>query len=159
MKIDLLRLRLRISFSISAQRSASDGSLGFLSFSIRFTSLWQASFCGRIRAERSEIMDRFSGVNSARRLNQVVDEWAKQQREAEAVVRERQKRSEELENAQMGSAEDIRKMLEMMEANQKEQAAEIQKNHRVTVISIVVAVVSAVFGAASFFVALIALLR
>ena len=76
-------------------------------------------------------MDRFSGVNSARRLNQVVDEWAKQQREAEAVVRERQKRSEELENAQMGSAEDIRKMLEMMEANQKEQAAEIQKNHRV----------------------------
>ena len=34
------------------------------------------------------------------------------------------------ENAQMGSAEDIRKMLEMMEANQKEQAAEIQKNHR-----------------------------
>lgn len=73
-------------------------------------------------------MDRFSGVNSARRLNQVVDEWAKQRREAEAVVRERQKRSEELENAQMGSAEDIRKMLEMMEANQKEQAAEIQKN-------------------------------
>ena len=72
-------------------------------------------------------MDRFSGVNSARRLNQVVDEWAKQRREAEAVVRERQKRSEELENAQMGSAEDIRKMLEMMEANQKEQAAEIQK--------------------------------
>ena len=104
-------------------------------------------------------MDRFSGVNSGRRLNQVVDELAKQQREAEAVVRERQKRSEELENAQMGSAEDIRKMLEMMEANQKEQAAEIQKNHRVTVISIVVAVVSAVFGAASFFVALIALLR
>ena len=50
-------------------------------------------------------------------------------------------------------------MLEMMEANKKEQAAEIQKNHRVTVISIVVAVVSAVFGAASFFVALIALLR
>ena len=85
-------------------------------------------------------MDRFSGVNSASRLNQVVDEWAKQQRKAEAVVRERQKRSEELENAQMGSAEDIRKMLEMMEANQKEQAAEIQKNHRVTVISIVVAV-------------------
>ena len=78
-------------------------------------------------------MDRFSGVNSASRLNQVVDEWAKQQRKAEAVVRERQKRSEELENAQMGSAEDIRKMLEMMEANQKEQAAEIQKNHRVTV--------------------------
>lgn len=104
-------------------------------------------------------MDRFSGVNSASRLNQVVDEWAKQQRKAEAVVRERQKRSEELENAQMGSAEDIRKMLEMMEANQKEQAAEIQKKHRVTVISIVVAVVSAVFGAASFFVALIALLR
>ena len=105
-------------------------------------------------------MDRFSGVNSARRLNQVVDELAKQQREAEAVVRERQKRSEELENAQMGSAEDIRKMLEMMEANQKEQAAEIQKkNHRVTVISIVAAVVSAIFGAASCFVALIALLR
>ena len=64
-------------------------------------------------------MDRFSGLNSARRLNQVVDEWAKQQRKAEAVVRERQKRSEELENAQMGSAEDIRKMLEMMEANPK----------------------------------------
>lgn len=75
-------------------------------------------------------MDRFSGVNSARRLNQVVDELAKQQREAEAVVRERQKRSEELENAQMGSAEDIRKMLEMMEANQKEQAAEIQKKKK-----------------------------
>lgn len=72
-------------------------------------------------------MDRFSGVNSASRLNQVVDEWAKQQREAEAVVRERQKRREELENAQMGSAEDIRKMLEMMEENQKEQAIEIQK--------------------------------
>ena len=47
-------------------------------------------------------MDRFSGVNSARHLNQVVDELAKQQREAEAVVRERKKRSEELENAQMG---------------------------------------------------------
>lgn len=47
-------------------------------------------------------MDRFSGVNSASRLNQVVDEWAKQQRKAEAVVRERQKRSEELENAANG---------------------------------------------------------
>lgn len=103
-------------------------------------------------------MDRFSGMNSASRLNKVADEWAKQQREAEAVERERQKRREELENAQMGSAEDIRKMLEMMQANQKEQAVEIQKNHRITVVSIVVAVVSAVFGAASFFVALIALL-
>lgn len=103
-------------------------------------------------------MDRFSGMNSASRLNKVADEWAKQQREAEAVERERQKRREELENAQMGSAEDIRKMLEMIQANQKEQAVEIQKNHRITVVSIVVAVVSAVFGAASFFVALIALL-
>lgn len=41
MKIDLLRLSLRISFSISAQRSASDGSLGFFLSSILFTSLVQ----------------------------------------------------------------------------------------------------------------------
>ena len=83
-------------------------------------------------------MDRFSGVNSASRLNQVVDEWAKQQRKAEAVVRERQKRSEELENAQMGSAEDIRKMLEMMEANQKEQAIESKKTKIISIWGLII---------------------
>lgn len=59
---------------------------------------------------------------------------------------------------QQQNADDVRKLLEQYEADLKEQAKESKKNRKLTIISIIVGIVAAVFGGASFVVALITLL-
>ena len=59
---------------------------------------------------------------------------------------------------QQQNADDVRKLLEQYEADLKEQAKENKKNRKLTIISIIVGIVAAVFGGASFVVALITLL-
>lgn len=59
---------------------------------------------------------------------------------------------------QQQNADDVRKLLEQYEADLKEQAKENKKNRKLTIISVIAGVVAAVFGCASFVVALIALL-
>lgn len=62
-----------------------------------------------------------------------------------------------VENAQVRSSEDLHKFVERYEADQKEQAKESLFNRRLAIGSIVVAVISAIFGGASLVVAVIAL--
>lgn len=59
---------------------------------------------------------------------------------------------------QQQNADDVRKLLEQYKADLKEQAKESKKNRKLTIISIIVGIVAAVFGGASFVVALITLL-
>lgn len=59
---------------------------------------------------------------------------------------------------QQQNADDVRKLLEQYEADLKEQTKENKKNRKLTIISVIAGVVAAVFGCASFVVALIALL-
>lgn len=59
---------------------------------------------------------------------------------------------------QQQNADDVRKLLEKYEADLKEQAKESKKNRKLTIVSIIVGIVAAVFGGASFVVALITLL-
>lgn len=59
---------------------------------------------------------------------------------------------------QRKNSDDVRKLLEQYEADLKEQAKESKKNRKLTIISIIVGIVAAVFGGASFVVALITLL-
>nr|DAH23124.1 MAG TPA: coiled-coil domain-containing protein [Caudoviricetes sp.] len=59
---------------------------------------------------------------------------------------------------QQQNADDVRKLLEQYEADLKEQAKESKRNRKLTIISIIVGIVAAVFGGASFVVALITLL-
>jgi hypothetical protein len=59
---------------------------------------------------------------------------------------------------QQQNADDVRKLLERYEVDLKEQAKENKKNRKLTIISVIAGVVAAVFGGASFVVALITLL-
>lgn len=59
---------------------------------------------------------------------------------------------------QQQNAKDVRKLLEKYEADLKVQAKESKKNRKLTIISIVAAIAAAIFGGASFVVALITLL-
>lgn len=63
-----------------------------------------------------------------------------------------------LYHIQQKNADDVRKLLEKYEADLKEQAKESKKNRKLTIVSIIVGIVAAVFGGASFVVALITLL-
>lgn len=62
-----------------------------------------------------------------------------------------------VENAQLRSSEDLHKFVEQYKADQKEQAKESRFNKRLAIGSIIVAVISAIFGGASLVVAVIAL--
>lgn len=62
-----------------------------------------------------------------------------------------------VENAQLRSSEDLHKFVEQYKADQKEQAKESRFNKRLAIGSIIVAVISAIFGGASLVVSVIAL--
>ena len=62
-----------------------------------------------------------------------------------------------VENAQVRSSEDLHKFVEQYEADKKEQAKESRFNKRLAIGSIIVAVISAIFGGASLIVSVIAL--
>ena len=61
------------------------------------------------------------------------------------------------ENAQMRSSEDLHKFLERYEQNQKEQAAENERNRKLAIRALKVSIVATVFGGGSLIVAIIAL--
>lgn len=62
-----------------------------------------------------------------------------------------------VENAQLRSSEDLHKFLERYEQNQKEQAAENEKNKKLAIRSFWVSIAATVFGGGSLIVAIIAL--
>ena len=62
-----------------------------------------------------------------------------------------------VENAQIRSSEDLHKFLERYEQNQKEQAAENEKNRKLAIRSLKVSIAATVFGGGSLIVAIIAL--
>ena len=62
-----------------------------------------------------------------------------------------------VENAQLRSSEDLHKFVEQYKVDQKEQAKESRFNKRLAIGSIIVAVISAIFGGASLVVSVIAL--
>lgn len=62
-----------------------------------------------------------------------------------------------VEDAQVRSSEDLHKFVEQYKADQKEQAKESRFNKRLAIGSIIVAVISAIFGGASLVVSVIAL--
>ena len=62
-----------------------------------------------------------------------------------------------VEDAQVRSSEDLHKFVEQYKVDQKEQAKESRFNKRLAIGSIIVAVISAIFGGASLVVSVIAL--
>lgn len=74
-----------------------------------------------------------------------------------AAALEEGARQRKIDDAQLDSAEDLRRMLEMMEADQKEQAEENKKNRELALKSYKVSLAAAIFGGASFLAAFITL--
>lgn len=72
-------------------------------------------------------MGLYDNLNSAWQVHDAMRQFAEQQEQENRMIQNSIARKEKLANAQLGSAEDIRKMLEMMEADQKEQAEEKQE--------------------------------
>ena len=73
-------------------------------------------------------MGLYDNLNSVWQVHDVMRQFAEQQEQENRMIQNSIARKEKLANAQLGSAEDIRKMLEMMEADQKEQTEENKKN-------------------------------
>ena len=102
-------------------------------------------------------MGLYDNLNSAWQVHDVMRQFAEQQEQENRMIQNSIARKE-LANAQLGSAEDIRKMLEMMEADQKEQTEENKKNRELALKSYKVSLAAAFFGGASFLAALITLI-
>ena len=102
-------------------------------------------------------MGLYDNLNSAWQVHDVMRQFAEQEQE-NRMIQNSIARKEKLANAQLGSAEDIRKMLEMMEADQKEQTEENKKNRELALKSYKVSLAAAFFGGASFLAALITLI-
>lgn len=64
-------------------------------------------------------MGLYDNLHSARQVNDVMRQFAEQQEHENRMMQASIARKEKMIDAQLGSAEDIRKMLEMMEADQK----------------------------------------
>ena len=103
-------------------------------------------------------MGLYDNPNSAWQVHDVMRQFAEQQEQENRMIQNSIARKEKLANAQLGSAEDIRKMLEMMEADQKEQTEENKKNRELALKSYKVSLAAAFFGGASFLAALITLI-
>mgnify|MGYP003104863865 FL=1 len=103
-------------------------------------------------------MGLYDNLNSAWQVHDVMRPFAKQLEQENLMIQNSIARKEKLANAQLGSAEDIRKMLEMMEADQKEQTEENKKNRELALKSYKVSLAAAFFGGASFLAALITLI-
>ena len=102
-------------------------------------------------------MNFYETPNSAYQVSNVMkrleDEKKRQASSKQDSIRQRDK----FMNAQLNSASDLRKMLEMMEADQKEQAEENKKNRELALKSYKVSLAAAIFGGASFLAAFITL--
>lgn len=103
-------------------------------------------------------MNLYDMPNSASQISKVMEEQAKRHNEMLAAAQAEHKHQEKIGNAQLDSAEDLRRMLEMMEADQKEQAEENKKNRELALKSYKVSLAAAIFGGASFLAAFITLI-
>lgn len=87
-------------------------------------------------------MNFYETPNSARRINDVMKEQAKQRDQmlldSQAAALEQSARQRKIDNAQLDSAENLRKMLEMMEENQKEQAIESKKTKIISIWGLII---------------------
>lgn len=102
-------------------------------------------------------MNFYDTLNSASRVSEVIGDQTRRHNEMFAAAQAEHKRQEKIGNAQLDSAEDLRRMLEMMEADQKEQAEENKKNRELALKSYKVSLAAAIFGGASFLAAFITL--
>jgi hypothetical protein len=105
--------------------------------------LFDVPSCGKMIAGRDvECMNFYETPNSARRINDVMKERAKQREQmlfaSQAAALEEGARQRKIDNAQLDSAENLRKMLEMMEANQKEQAIESKKTKIISIWGLII---------------------
>ena len=94
-------------------------------------------------------MNFYETPNSARRVNDVIGDQTRRYHEMFAAAQAEHKRQEKIGNAQLDSAEDLRRMLEMMEAD--------KKNRELALKSYKVSLAAAIFGGASFLAAFITL--
>lgn len=83
-------------------------------------------------------MNFYETPNSARRINDVMKDQTKRRNEMLAAALEEGARQRKIDNAQLDSAENLRKMLEMMEANQKEQAIESKKTKIISIWGLII---------------------
>lgn len=92
----------------------------------------------------------YDRLNSASQVSKVMEEQANRHNEMLAAAQAEHKRQEKVDNAQLDSAENIRKMLEMMEANQKEQAIESKKTKNISIWGLIISgitlVATIIFG-------------
>lgn len=80
----------------------------------------------------------YDNLNSARRVGEVFDQITKQQANEHRCAQDSIEQRKKFVNAQLNSADDLRKMLEMMEANQKEQAIEGKKTKLISIWGLVI---------------------
>ena len=92
-------------------------------------------------------MGLYDNLNSAWQVHDVMRQFAEQQEQENRMIQN-----------SIARKEDIRKMLEMMEADQKEQTEENKKNRELALKSYKVSLAAAFFGGASFLAALITLI-
>ena len=83
-------------------------------------------------------MNFYETPNSARRVNDVIGDQTRRRNEMFAAALEEGARQRKIDNAQLDSAENLRKMLEMMEANQKEQKIEGKKTKLISIWGLII---------------------
>lgn len=83
-------------------------------------------------------MNFYETPNSARRVNDVIGDQTRRRNEMFAAALEEGARQRKIDNAQLDSAENLRKMLEMMEENQKEQAIESKKTKIISIWGLII---------------------
>lgn len=83
-------------------------------------------------------MGLYDNLHSARQVNDVMRQFAEQQEHENRMMQASIARKEKMIDAQLSSAEDVRKMLEMMEASQKEQAIEGKKTKLISIWGLVI---------------------
>lgn len=83
-------------------------------------------------------VDFYDTLNSASRVSEVIGDQTRRRNEMFAAAQAEHKRQEKIGNAQLDSAEDLRRMLEMMEANQKEQSIESKKTKIISIWGLII---------------------
>lgn len=83
-------------------------------------------------------VDFYDTLNSASRVSEAIEDQTRRRNELFAAAQAEHKRQEKIGNAQLDSAEDLRRMLEMMEANQKEQSIESKKTKIISIWGLII---------------------
>ena len=120
-------------------------------------------------------MEFYENLNSARRVSEAMQEQAKRHNEMLAAAQRENEHRQKVDGAQLQTAEELKSLREKFEQSQKEQDENLRKqqeqheiemenqakesrfNKRLAIGSIIVAVISAIFGGASLVVSVIAL--